>query len=139
VITNIKQMRVHGLHPLELPAVADDWLAKICPPGTGRPPVVAGPSGGRAGNLVGTWRTTLRSGNTTLTLTVAFSANGTFAGAAVAPDGRQVSLKGTYRYANGVLAVNSNVGDTQGTVTWIDQDRFTFTDKEGRVVYTRVR
>ena len=80
VITDIKVMRKRGLHPLELLPVADDWLVRICPPGTGRPPVTAGPAGGKAGNLVGTWRTTLRSGNTTVTMTVAFSANGAFAG-----------------------------------------------------------
>jgi hypothetical protein len=139
VITDIKRMRMLGLHPLELLPVADDWLARICPPGTGRPQVTTGPSGGKAGNLVGTWRTTLRSGNTTVTMTVAFSANGAFAGVAVNQEGRQVAVKGTFRYANGVLSMSSNTGTMQGTVTWIDANRFTLTDNQTRLVFTRVR
>src|SRR5262249_22578464 len=139
VITDIKVMRKRGLHPLELPPVADDWLARICPPGAGRPPVKTGPSGGQAGNIVGTWRTTLRSGYLTPTLTLTFSANGTFAGVAVNQDGRQVTRQGTYRYANGVLSMNSNTGTTQGRVAWLDANRFTLTDNQTRLVFTRVR
>src|SRR5689334_9662239 len=109
-----------GLQSLELPLVADDWLAKICPQARGAPPVTQRPSSGKAGNLVGTWRTTLQPGNLTMT----FSANGTFAGVAVNQDGRQAAHQGTYRYANGVLSTNSNQGAMQGTVTWIDANRF---------------
>jgi hypothetical protein len=70
---------------------------------------------------------------------VDFSANGTFAGVAVNQDGRQAARQGTYRYANGVLSTNSNQGAMQGTVTWIDANRFTLTDNQTRLVFTRVR
>src|SRR5262245_25149378 len=139
VITDIKVMRKRGLHPLQVPPVADDWLARTCPAGTGRPPVTAGPAAGKAGNLVGTWRITLRSGNTTVTMTVAFSANGAFTGVAVNQEGRQVAVKGTFRFANGVLSMTSNTGTMQGRVAWLDANRFTLTDNRTRLVFTRVR
>jgi hypothetical protein len=70
---------------------------------------------------------------------VTFVANGAFAGVAVSQDGRQVAVKGTYRYANGVLSMNSNTGATQGRVAWLDANRFKLTDNHTRLVFTRVR
>jgi hypothetical protein len=136
IITFIKRARQAGLQPLELPTVAADWLAKICPEGA-RPTRVLARAG--HGRLVGVWHATYRLGSETVRQTMTLKADGTCSCVGRNQFGQQLRATGTYQYTDGVLTTQANGHVVRGTLRWIDDDRIAYTTETGRVIYRRIR
>jgi len=135
VICNVKVLRSLGLHSLELPAVESDWLAKICPENKTRQSrtEVSAPS------IVGIWRTRYQTTEgQVVTQVIKLAGDGTMAALWQVQNGQRTAAKGHYRYENGTLACKTNLGESQGTITWVDNNKLIYTDGSTKLEYVRV-
>jgi hypothetical protein len=138
-IIDIAQMRKLKVSPLDLPAVGEGWLDKVCPENKAqqtepKPAKTTSP-------LVGTWRTSVNTTKGIATFTMTLTAEGTFTCLVVDQAGNKGQTSGTYRFANGILYLTLSNGQIiQGTLRWTDGtgNSFDLTGTNGSARYVRV-
>lgn len=149
----IAELHAAGVHPLDLPAVAEDALDKwgITFDGLGKsdgervvPEDRPMPKPKPVQNVpvpVGVWRTTYQAGPYKATQTTTIETNGEIVGRAVFDNGVVLTQRGTYTVKGKVMTIRVTTGGGHtGSIIWNGKDEFTFEDDNGpSLVYKRVR